>query len=87
MDEWSYPMGEGLGSPISHDRGGQCVRITDSLGRKGEAALQADQSACDARVDTLLNAYRNRTPLILLVGDGYESLPFSLGCAFAVLGW
>lgn len=86
MDEWSSLMGES--NTVSPDsRGGQCVRTTDSHGRLGQPALQADQSAADSRVDTLLNAHRNQTPIVLLVGEGYGSLPFSLGCAYAVLGW
>ena len=68
-------------------RGGQCVRTTDSRGRKGEPALQADQASTDARVDTLLQAYHNRTPLILIAGQGYDGLPWRLPYAYAVLGW
>jgi len=38
-------------------------------------------------VDTLLNAYRNYTPVVLLAGEGYSALPFALGRAYVVLGW
>jgi hypothetical protein len=62
------------------------VRGRDTYG-KLQPVLQADQSVTDARVDTLLNAYHHQTPLILLVGEGYDSLPFALGRSYAVLGW
>lgn len=50
-------------------------------------ALQADQSVTDARVDTLLHAAEQRTPIVLIAGEGYELLPWKLGCAYVVLGW
>ncbi|WVQ79028.1 hypothetical protein IAT38_001120 [Cryptococcus sp. DSM 104549] len=71
---------------ISHG-GGQCIRTTLPDGRPGPAALQADQAPSDARVDTLLNACERRTPIILIAGSGYEGLPWTLDCAYAVLGW
>ena len=66
--------------------GGQCVQVTGSNG-KSTCVLAADQSPEDARVDTLLQAYKNRTPLVLIAGEGYEQLPWKIGCAYAVLGW
>ena len=67
--------------------GGQCVKTTDSNGKPGPSSLAADQTSEDSRVDALLNAFRNHTPMILLAGEGYEALPFSLGRAYVVLGW
>jgi hypothetical protein len=66
--------------------GGQCVRVTDPKGRP-VVSLQADQSPSDARVDTLLQAAKHRTPIVLIAGAGYDNLPWDLGCAYAVLGW
>ncbi|WWC87705.1 uncharacterized protein L201_002597 [Kwoniella dendrophila CBS 6074] len=71
---------------ISHG-GGQCIRTTDSDGKPGPAALQADQSRSDARVDTLLRAHERRTPIVLIAGKGYDGLPWELDCAYIVLGW
>ncbi|ORY29498.1 hypothetical protein BCR39DRAFT_588274 [Naematelia encephala] len=65
---------------ISHG-GGQCILID------GEAVLAADQSPSDARVDTLLAAAQNKAPIILIAGTGYALLPWSLDCAYAILGW
>ena len=67
--------------------GGQCIRTTDAFGKKGNPVLAADQSDQDARVDALLQAYKHQTPIVLIVGGGYEGLPWRLGCAYAVLGW
>ena len=63
------------------------MRTTDGYGRKSDPQLSADQSSDDARVDTLIQAHLNRNPLILIAGEGYEHLPWSLSCAYAVLGW
>ncbi|KAK4686891.1 hypothetical protein P7C73_g3236, partial [Tremellales sp. Uapishka_1] len=62
--------------------GGQCVKT-----REGKVVLQADQSPSDARVATLLQAAAKRTPIVLLVGEGYALLPWKLESAYAVLGW
>ncbi|OCF32380.1 hypothetical protein I316_06050 [Kwoniella heveanensis BCC8398] len=70
---------------ISHG-GGQCIRTIDARGSPG-VSLQADQSRSDARVDTLLNAYEKRTPIVLIAGAGYDDLPWQLDCAYVVLGW
>jgi len=70
-----------------HHSGGQCIRTSDQFGAKGNPVLCADQTASDSRVDTLLNAYHHRTPLILLAGEGYDALPFALNRAYVVLGW
>ncbi len=67
--------------------GGQCFRTTGQNGCNNEAALQADQSPTDARVDTLLRAAGNRTPIILIAGKVYDFLPWNLEYAYAVLGW
>ncbi|WWC60152.1 uncharacterized protein I303_102716 [Kwoniella dejecticola CBS 10117] len=74
---------------ISHG-GGQCIKSPTcdiSSGAVATATLQADQSRSDARVDTLLLAHEKRTPIILIAGKGYEELPWSLDCAYVVLGW
>ncbi|WVR03962.1 hypothetical protein IAU60_000961 [Kwoniella sp. DSM 27419] len=71
---------------ISHG-GGQCVQTLTPDGRAGPAALKADQARSDARVDTLLTAYERRTPIVLIAGEGYDHLPWTLGCAYVVLGW
>lgn len=49
--------------------------------------LQADQSGSDARVDSLLQCAKNRTPLILIAGEAYAKLPWKMGCAYSILGW
>lgn len=78
---------EARGRSVTDDGGGQCVRTTDQFGAKGNPVLAADQMASDPRVDTLLNAYHHRTPLVLLAGEGYDALPFVLNRAYVVLGW
>ncbi|ORX36285.1 hypothetical protein BD324DRAFT_651527 [Kockovaella imperatae] len=72
---------------ISHG-GGQCTRIEeDHPCRQNQAVLAADQSPTDARVETLINAWKRSTPIVLIAGEGYQQLPWKLGCAYAVLGW
>ena len=66
--------------------GGQCVR-TVKLDGTPVVSLQADQSPTDARVDALLQCEKNRTPIILIAGEGYAQLPWKLPQAYAVLGW
>jgi len=72
---------------LANHSGGQCVKTTDRFGQPGKPALAADQTASDSRVDTLLNAFKNHTPFILLAGEGYGALPFALNRAYVVLGW
>lgn len=60
-----------------------------AFGVKGQmtVSLAADHTRTDARIDTLVQAAERRTPVVLLVGEGYALLPWNLGCAYAVLGW
>lgn len=59
------------------------------LNAKGQltVSLAADHTPADARIDTLIQAAKRHTPVILLAGEGYSLLPWELGCAYAVLGW
>ncbi|EIW66506.1 hypothetical protein TREMEDRAFT_74716 [Tremella mesenterica DSM 1558] len=64
---------------ISHG-GGQSTHHPSTA----RVVLCDDQSSEQARIDTLLQAARNRTPIVLLAGEGYELLPWEPGCTYWV---
>ena len=69
--------------------GGKAESIHSSNGFQ-ESVEASDQMEDDKSVRALLQTYRMRRPIALLIDDKYKLFPLDLsakGCTYAVLGW
>lgn len=71
---------------ISHGGGNAgCFKSADGIER---SILKGDQNEDAARIATLLNAAKQRTPMVLIAGSNYSELPWRLKKQrYVVLGW
>lgn len=76
-------------SQLTEHRGGKAESVHKHNGQL-ESIEASDQLEEDKSVRALLQTYRTKRPLVLLIDDKYRLFPFDLsakGCTYVVLGW